>query len=266
VGAELVRVVKGDFERATAGHHAPDDTDVIGLLIIGWKRAARDAIGVRIENCVLGHDASSQGPAFIDCCATLLKNRGAKAHTMEPVTGCVHLAVEAGCGGTTFALQQARTVLADGRHVVWVCAEMPDGQRFSQLYEDVSPVAVARLHMAAVGDNIGHGITSALGLLGALNSIGLVIVDDWTAKTGKAPAELLTSIRSLIDCCQEGEVPLLLISSAYEDASGKGWKSRGGLKVETWFLHPEEMSIRNIVKSDSTQQCTLGDEGFTPRT
>lgn len=209
-----------------------------------------------------------QGPAFIACCATLLKNRGGKALCMEAVTGCVHLAVEAGCGGTTFALQQARPLLAEGKHVVWVCRDMPDGARFSQLYEDVSPVAVARFHMAAVGDNIEHGLVSAQGLLGALNSIALVVVDDWTAKTGRVPAALTSSMKELIQSCTDSDVPLLMISSAYEDASGKGWKARGSLKSETWFLHRSEGNdmLRELHRGESVETLNIGDEGFTPRT
>ena len=183
---------------------------------------------------------------------------------MDPVQGVVHLAVEAGCGGTTFGLQQARSVLGDGGHVVWVCREMPDGGRFSQLFENVSPIAVSRLHMAAVGDNIEHGVTSALGLLAHLDSIGLVVVDDWTAKTGQVPGALLSSIRSLVTACEARGTPLLLIASAYEDAAGGGWKARGGLEHETWFLHPEEMSLRRLLR-ESEELFTLGDEGFTPR-
>mgnify|MGYP001173366177 CR=1 FL=1 len=181
---------------------------------------------------------------------------------------CIHLSVEAGCGGTTWGLQQARDALSDGMHVVWICEESPDTGRFSQIFSDVSPTAVSKLHLSAVGDNIQRGILSAISLLNVLNNISLIVVDDWTPNTGKANAELVNSMRNLIDECLEKEVRLVAISAAYEDASGGGWKSRGNLDCcETWFLHrcEREERIRELHIGDDVQEFTLTDLGFTPR-
>ena len=183
-------------------------------------------------------------------------------------TACVHLSVEAGCGGTTWGLQHARDVLSDGNHVVWICEEAPDSGRFSQIFSDTPPSAVSRLHLSAVGDNINTGILSAISLLNVLNNISLVVVDDWTANTGKASAELMNSMQNLIDECVKNEVRLVAISAAYEDASGEGWKSRGDLEgCETWFLHrcTREEGIRELHIGDDVQAFVLTDLGFTPR-
>ena len=184
-------------------------------------------------------------------------------------SGCVHLSVEGGCGGTTWGLQQARNALTEGKHVVWICEESPDAGRFSQMFANVSPSAVSKLHLSAVGENIDMGISSAISLLKVLSNIDLVVVDDWTAKTGKTSADLRKSVQKLINECKVNQVSLLLISSAYEDASGAGWKPRGGLKdCEIWFLHKgeREQQIRELHINGDVQEFTITDDGFIPRT
>ena len=183
-------------------------------------------------------------------------------------SGCVHLSVAAGCGGTTWGLQQAREALEEGKHVVWICNEIPDAGRFSQMFANVSPSSVSKLHLSAVGENIEGGVESAISLLNALNNIALVVVDDWTEKIGKPSAGLRKAIQRLISECNVNQVALLLISSAYEDASGSGWKSRGSImECEIWFLHrcAIEERIRELHIGDQVQKFTISDGGFTPR-
>ncbi|MDP6905949.1 MAG: hypothetical protein QF440_00850 [Candidatus Thalassarchaeaceae archaeon] len=187
---------------------------------------------------------------------------------LPTVNGCIHLSVEAGCGGTTFALQIARDKLANGEHVVWVCNEIPDGLRMSQIYADVSPVAVSKLHMAAVGDNVIQGISSAQRLIPVLQSLGLIVVDDWAPKSGRVSTEVSANIRELIENASVKNTPLLLISAAYEDASGEtGWKARGDIDVSTWFLHKSQdgISKRELFHGDSISIYDLLEEGFILR-
>ncbi|MDE0708274.1 MAG: hypothetical protein OSB33_04930 [Candidatus Poseidoniales archaeon] len=187
---------------------------------------------------------------------------------LPPISGCIHLSVAGGCGGTTCGLQYAREILAAGNHVVWICDKIPNGERFSQIFADVSPSAVSKLHLSAVGENTEMGIKSAIGLLEALQNIRLVVVDDWTAKTGRVSSALLKAMRSLINQCISSDVGLIAISSAYEDAGGSGWKSRGNLtECETWFLHRSSMDsmMRELHIDDDVTQFILSDEGFTPR-
>ena len=187
---------------------------------------------------------------------------------LAPISGCVHLAVAGGCGGTTWGLQHARQILSDGHHVVWICEEIPDGNRFSQLFSDISPIAVSKLHLSAVGENTDVGIKSAMDLLGVLENIALVVVDDWTKKTGKPSGELRKSMQALISTCTNKEVALIAISSAYEDAGGAGGKARGSLEgCDTWFLHRGQMDsmMRELHIRDVVTEYVLGDEGFIPR-
>ena len=151
---------------------------------------------------------------------------------------------------------------------MWICEEMPDGNRFSQLFASISPSAVSKLHLSAVGENTEVGIKSAIDLLSVLENISLVVVDDWTSKTGKPSADLRKSMQTLISSCSEKEVAMIAISSAYEDASGSGWKARGGLKgCETWFLHRGQVDsmFRELHVQESMTQYVLSDEGFTLR-
>ena len=181
------------------------------------------------------------------------------------IEGCVHLSVEAGCGGTTFALQIARDILLQNAHVIWVCNEMPDGGRMSQIFSEVPPTAVSKLHVAAVGENITQGISSAIGLMLELDSLGLIVIDDWAPKSGQVPPDSSSKVKEIIKLSDSRKVPLLLISAAYEDASGKsGWKSRGSIDIDTWFLHISDMglSMRDLINADDIVQFKLIDEGF----
>jgi|ETNmetMinimDraft_21_1059911.scaffolds.fasta_scaffold14761_4 hypothetical protein len=186
---------------------------------------------------------------------------------LPPLTGCVHLSVEAGCGGTTWGLQYAREVLGNDKHVVWICEEMPDGERFSQLFSQLHPTAVSKFHLSAIGENTDIGITSAIDLLDALKNIELVVIDDWTPKSGKSKSNVTKAMINLIQKCTVNDVRMIAISAAYEDASGSGWKSRGNLDgCEIWFLHRNnlESMMRELHTPADKLNYTLSDEGFTP--
>ncbi|MDP6889331.1 MAG: hypothetical protein QF454_04805 [Candidatus Thalassarchaeaceae archaeon] len=187
---------------------------------------------------------------------------------LPDLEGTVHLSVEGGCGGTTFALQHARQVLSTGSHVIWVCNEIPDGNRFSQLYSNVAPSAVSRMHLIAIGDNLEQGIRSATGLLDVLNNIALVVVDDWTAKVGRVTTNSKNLISNLSESCKISATPLLIVSSAYEDANSGGWKARGNLEdFDVYFLHRSNVNsmIRELHIAGDVQEYILEDEGFTRR-
>ena len=182
------------------------------------------------------------------------------------IEGGVHLAVEGGCGGTTFGLQMARDVLKSDKHVVWICQEMPDGDRFGQLFSEMSPAAVSKMHLIAVGEQTEQGVQSAIALLRALNNIALIVVDDWTDKTGRPKANVQKSMLNLYRESTARNVPLLAISSAYEDAGGSGWKSRKLELRQTWFLHRHRVDSmrRELHVQETVHALILGDEGFTP--
>jgi hypothetical protein len=182
------------------------------------------------------------------------------------IQGGVHLAVEGGCGGTTIGLQLAREALRIDKHVVWVCQEMPDGDRFGQIFSEISPAAVSKMHLIAVGEQTEQGVQSASSLLRALNNIALVVVDDWTDKTGRPKSNIQKAMLSLFEHTKSKNVPLLAISSAYEDANGSGWKARKLKLDDTWFLHRSQVNPmrRELHTTDGMLEYILGDDGFIP--
>ena len=100
----------------------------------------------------------------------------------------------------------------------------------------------------------------------ALNNIELVVVDDWTEKTGRAKSSVKNSMLNLFKETTSRNVSLLAISSAYEDANGAGWKSRKLELDQTWFLHRSSLDPmrRELHTPEQTHHLVLGDAGFTP--
>ena len=182
--------------------------------------------------------------------------------------GCVHLSVSNGCGGTTWALQQAKYILMKDLHVIWICDKIPDGDRFSQICSDLPPSLLSRLHVSANGDNTELGVKSGTRFLSGLSNIGLVIVDNWAPRSGKPPASLKKSMEELVNSCSAKKIPLIAISSSYEDVANGGWKARSGLKsCEIWFLHKNEVDtmVREIHHGELVTRYRLDDSGFSPR-
>lgn len=205
---------------------------------------------------------------YIHCADTLHVPRPLRTDMLPIPMGCVHLSVSTGCGGTTWALQQAKNILMQDSHVIWVCDNMPDGQRFSQIFKDLPPASLSRLHVSANGENTEFGVRSAAQFLTGLSNLGLVVVDNWAPKSGQAPSGLRDSMNILINTCDSNNIPLLAISAAYEDANNGGWKARFGLEnCEVWFLHKNAVdpTIRELHTDGSIVKYLLGDDGFSPR-
>ena len=165
------------------------------------------------------------------------------------VDTAIHLSVESGCGGTTFALQQARMVLEGDGRVVWVCFKQPDPERFSQLLGVLPPVTLARFHRLVAGELMPQGIDSACVLAESMKSIELIVVDDWTPDTGHVSAMTLASVEELAGSNYAERGGILLVSAAYSDPSGEqaggGLKARGEgrlseLGFSTWWLKTDE--------------------------
>ena len=124
------------------------------------------------------------------------------------------------------------------------------------------------MHLIAIGDNLEQGIRSATGLLDVLNNIALVVVDDWTTKVGRVTTNSKNLISNLSESCKISATPLLIVSSAYEDANSGGWKARGNLEdFDVYFLHRSNVNsmIRELHIAGDVQEYILEDEGFTRR-
>lgn len=206
-----------------------------------------------------------------------MSRRMSKCGDMPPdipvVDTAVHLAVESGCGGTTFAMQQARMVLEGDGRVVWVCYQQPDPGRFSQLFGGLNPATLARFHRLVTGESMPQGIDSARELADSMRSIRLIVVDDWTPDSGHVSATTLASVGALADSSFADRVGILLVSAAYSDASGE--RAHGGLKARgenrlsafgfsTWWLRTDESGVgrRTIKVGEQENALRLRSDGF----
>jgi len=131
----------------------------------------------------------------------------------------IHLAVEGSTGGTTLGLHLAADVINSGKRVLWASVEMPDAARFSQLFQHLSLVESSRFHAMNFGGKFDRAIDALLEAATSLPSVGLIVMDDWCAPSGRIAADRLLHIERVAK-----EVPksatVLLISKGSIDASG----------------------------------------------
>ena len=131
----------------------------------------------------------------------------------------IHLAVEGSTGGTTLGLHLAADVINRGKRVLWASVEMPDPARFSQLFQHLSLVESARFHAMNFGGKFDRAIDALLEAATSLPSVGLIVMDDWCASSGRIPAERLQHIeRVAVEAPKSATV--FLISKGSVDASG----------------------------------------------
>ena len=138
----------------------------------------------------------------------------------QPENNLIHLAVEGSVGGTTLGLHVAADTIGDGGRVLWVGEEMPDNQRFSQLFNHLSLIDASRFHAMSFSSSFDKAIDSIISALESLPSVRLIVLDDWCSHSGKIPASLILEIERLSKNIS-AEIKLLLISKSSIDASGK---------------------------------------------
>ena len=131
----------------------------------------------------------------------------------------IHLAVEGSTGGTTVGLHLAADVINDGKRVLWASVDMPDPSRFSQMFEHLSLVESSRFHAMNFGGRFDRAVDALLEAATSLPSVGLVVMDDWCASSGRLSAERLEHIERVAKECPE-TITVLLISKGSVDASG----------------------------------------------
>lgn len=154
----------------------------------------------------------------------------------QPENNLIHLAVEGSVGGTTLGLHVAADTIGDGGRVLWVGEEMPDNQRFSQLFNHLSLIDASRFHAMSFSSSFDKAIDSIISALDSLPSVRLIVLDDWCSHSGKIPASLILEIERLSKNIS-AEIKLLLISKSSIDASGK--------KEGSSFARAEKSMIKN---------------------
>ena len=154
----------------------------------------------------------------------------------QPENNLIHLAVEGSVGGTTLGLHVAADTIGDGGRVLWVGEEMPDNQRFSQLFNHLSLIDASRFHAMSFSSSFDKAIDAIISALDSLPSVRLIVLDDWCSHSGKIPASLILEIERLSKNIS-AEIKLLLISKSSIDASGK--------KEGSSFARAENLMIKN---------------------
>lgn len=138
----------------------------------------------------------------------------------QPENNLIHLAVEGSVGGTTLGLHVAANTIEEGGRVLWVGEEMPDNQRFSQLFKHLSLIDASRFHAMSFSSSFDKAVDAIIRALNSLPSVKLIVLDDWCSNSGKIPVNLIKELARLSKNVSS-DIQLLLISKSTIDASGK---------------------------------------------
>ncbi len=182
----------------------------------------------------------------------------------------IHLAVEGSTGGTTLGLHLAADVINEGKRVLWASLEMPDAARFSQLFQHLSLVESSRFHAMNFGGKFDRAIDALLEAATSLPSVGLIVMDDWCASSGRISSERLQHIERVAMECPDSTT-ILLISKGSVDASGStedpivarsaDAMSKKGYQI--WRLwRGLNGGQRVLVRGETTTNVVIEDSGF----
>jgi len=182
----------------------------------------------------------------------------------------IHLAVEGSCGGTTVGLHAAADIINNGQRVLWASVDMPDPARFSQLFHHLSLVESSRFHAMNFGGKFERAMDALLEATNSLPSVGLVVMDDWCADSGRIQQDMLNQIKRFIDGCPE-HVTVLLISKGSVDASGatdepivaRSKDAISALGFEIWRLWKTEGRMNRMIDRQGEKvEVNLEESGF----
>ena len=182
----------------------------------------------------------------------------------------IHLAVEGSVGGTSLGLHIAADVIQDGGRVLWVCEEMPNNKRFSQLFQSLSLTDAAKFHAMSISSSFDKVVDTITSAVESLPSVRLIVMDDWCESSGKIPNSIVQEVARLKEKIPERTV-LLLISKAGIDASGQR-ESRKYARAEKKMLEygfsifvlsrPKDGPLRELNFGDKKLRLELTEQGF----
>ncbi|RPG76188.1 MAG: hypothetical protein CBE08_002795 [Euryarchaeota archaeon TMED248] len=183
----------------------------------------------------------------------------------------IHLAVEGSVGGTSLGLHVAADMINDGGRVLWVCEEMPDNKRFSQLFQNLSLTDASKFHAMSFSSSFDKAVDSIISALETLPSVKLIVMDDWCQNSGKIPNSIIDEVIRLKEKIPEQTV-LLLISKASIDASGKKEyqkyaRAENKMRENDFSIfilsRPKDGPLRELYFGDQKIELQLTEEGFT---
>ena len=182
----------------------------------------------------------------------------------------IHLAVEGSVGGTTLGLHVSADTIEEGGRVLWVGEDMPDNQRFSQLFKHLSVIDSSRFHAMSMSSSFDKAIDAIISALDSLPSVKLIVLDDWCTSSGRIPGNLISEVERLSKEVSD-EIKLLLISKSSIDASGKktgsafarAEKAMIDIGFSVYVLtRPKDGPLRTINWDDSNLDLKLTESGF----
>ena len=188
----------------------------------------------------------------------------------QPENNLIHLAVEGSVGGTTLGLHVAANTIEEGGRVLWVGEEMPDNQRFSQLFKHLSLIDASRFHAMSFSSSFDKAVDAIIRALNSLPSVKLIVLDDWCSNSGKIPVNLIKELARLSKNVSS-DIQLLLISKSTIDASGKkvgsafarAEKAMSGHGFSIYLLtRPKDGPNRMISWDDNDFNLKLTETGF----
>ncbi len=185
--------------------------------------------------------------------------------------GPVHLAVEAGIGGTSFCLSLAAAVLEANGRVVWLGREMPDGQRTAAILNSLSESQLEKLFVIQFGQDLLTRVRATKPLISRLSTTDLVVIDDWCGSVGRAAADDTAAMRQIIAAAKDCR--LIFTSKAYESPTGidEPWRARGGAEFSggvinlAWLFQSQRLGNRRELRTgDQCTELVLTEKGFFP--
>lgn len=197
-------------------------------------------------------------------------NPSMQRHEFELDGRRIHLAVEGSTGGTSVGLHAAADTINKGKRVLWASVDMPDPARFSQLFSHLSLVESSRFHAMNFGGKFERAMDALLEAANSLPSVGLVVLDDWCANTGRISSLHLEQVERLVGGVPEN-MTVLLISKGSVDASGtttepivaRAAERMSTMGFQVWRLWRGERQQHRILKTESEALAlTLDDSGF----
>jgi hypothetical protein len=176
----------------------------------------------------------------------------------------IHLAVQESCGGTTIGLQMARQSIEKGGRVLWASPELPDGTRFSQIFDGIDPVSSSRFHAMNLVGNFDQALESLISAAKMLPSVDLVILDDYCPKSGKIPNDIIKGVNKLIEV---SKWTTLLISKGGESMDESPLNARASNEINAdsiWLLTRKKTDNRRLLQMDQDSlELVLTEDGYT---
>ena len=175
----------------------------------------------------------------------------------------IHLAVEGSCGGSSLGIQLARQAIEDGGRVLWASPELPDGTRFSQIFEGLNLTASSRFHAMNLVGEVGQSLKALSDAAKMLPGVSLVVLDDYCPDTGKMPGDVIEAVNKLIS---DSQWTTLLISKGGESMDDRPLVARGEKSLstnQTWYLTRQSTdSKRQLWVDEKPIQLRLDESGF----